>query len=263
MIFPGMDPYLEDARIWSGFHTPFIVYLRDRLQPLLRPRYVATVEERVYLEGPERRVSPDVSVQRNRPSNSGLVVALADADTAVMVQVPVLEIHEPLVAILDRQSGRRVVTVIELTSPTNKYAGPGRRSYLDKQTEVLNSETHLVEIDLQRTGPHVLAVPEWAARNHGPYDYLVSVNRARRSRETYELYPRRLAQRLPRIPVPLADPDADVIVDLQALVVQAYEAGAYRDRLNYDAPCVPPLSPEDQAWANQLIAAARQQPQPR
>ena len=40
------------------------------------------------------------------------------------------------------------------------------------------STAHLVEIDLLRTGPHVVAVPEWAARAHGPYDYLVCVNQA-------------------------------------------------------------------------------------
>jgi hypothetical protein len=30
MIFPGMDPYLEDPRIWPGVHSPFIVYLADQ-----------------------------------------------------------------------------------------------------------------------------------------------------------------------------------------------------------------------------------------
>src|ERR1700678_1548030 len=53
MLFPGMDPYLEDPQLWTGVHTSLIVYIRDFLQPLLRPRYVAAIEERVYLEGPE------------------------------------------------------------------------------------------------------------------------------------------------------------------------------------------------------------------
>lgn len=257
MIFPGMDPYLEDVRIWSGFHTPFIVYLRDYLQQRLPPRYLPVVEERVYLEGPDRRVSPDVAIRKERPTNGGRGIALADADTAVMVQVPVVDVHEPHVEILDLVAGKRVVTLIELTSPTNKYAGPGRRSYLDKQTEVMNSDTHLVEIDLLRTGPHVLAVPEAAARNHGPYAYLMCVNRADALRDTFELYPRKLQERLPRIRIPLVDPDPDVVLDVQALVIQNYEAGSYRRRINYDAPCIPALSPQDQAWAKELIQSAK------
>src|SRR5436853_1648996 len=150
MIFPGMDPYLEDARIWPGVHTPFIVYVRDQLQPMLRPRYIAAVEERVYLEGPDREIIPDVWARKKQPGN-GAQAALAaqgESDVAVLVEVPALQVHESFVVILDRQSGQRIVTVLEVTSPTNKYAGPGRQSYLAKQAEVRQSDAHMVEIDL-------------------------------------------------------------------------------------------------------------------
>jgi hypothetical protein len=159
---------------------------------------------------------------------------------------------------LDRQSGKNVVTVIEVVSPTNKYAGPGRDSYQTKQREVMSSTAHLVEIDLLRTGPHVLTVPEWAARGRGPYDYLVSVNRAAGVRGRYEIYRRTLRNRLPKIHIPLAEGDPDVILDLQAVLSQTYDAGSYADLLTYDAPCRPALSPDDQAWANEVIRTARQ-----
>jgi hypothetical protein len=58
--------------------------------------------------------------------------------------------------------------------------------------------------------------------------------------------------------IPLAGDDPDVPLDLQAVLALAYEDGAYADRLRYDLPCAPALSDADQAWANQLIAAARQ-----
>ena len=45
--------------------------------------------------------------------------------------------------------------------------------------------------------------------------------------------------------------------DVQAVLEQTYEAGSYRDQINYDEPCRPPLRPDDQAWANERIAAAR------
>jgi hypothetical protein len=55
-----------------------------------------------------------------------------EADPAVEVQVASLEIEETYVTIRDRQSGQRIVTLIELVSPTNKYAGPGRLSNVAK-----------------------------------------------------------------------------------------------------------------------------------
>ena len=254
MIFPGMDPYLEEPRIWPGVHASLIIYLRDQLQPLLRPRYLAAVEERVFVEGPGREIIPDVWLKQRPEIAPKGAVAVAEADAPEVERVA-LDVHESYIEILDLQSNQRVVTVIEVLSPTNKYAGPGRDLYASKQREVCHSQTHLVEIDLLRTGPHVLAVPELVARKK-PYDYLISVNRAEERREFFELYRRRLRERLPRIRIPLADSDPDVVLDVQAVLAETYERGSYRDRLNYAEPCAPPLAAEDQQWANQLIQSA-------
>lgn len=256
MIFPGMDPYLEDPPIWPGVHASLIVYIRNYLQPLLRPRYVAAIEERVFVEGPDRQIGPDLWLRQNRPDQLTRAIALSESEAPVVVEVPILEIHETFVTILDRRSGQKIVTVIEVVSPTNKYAGPGRNSYLEKQQEVRASEAHLVEIDLLRTGPHVLAVPEWLARGQRPYHYLVSVNRAREMRRAFELYFCDLRRPLPKIRIPLAVEDPDVLLDLQAVIAQAHEDGSYRDRIDYQSPCLPPLTPEDQEWANQRIREA-------
>ncbi len=109
-----------------------------------------------------------------------------------------------------------------------------------------------------RAGQHVLAVPEWAARGSGPCSYLICVNRAEGKRDRFEWYPRQLRQRLPRIRVPLGDGDPDVVLDVQAVLAQTYDAGSCRERLRYDRPCVPPLAVEDQAWADELIREAQQ-----
>lgn len=255
--FPGMDPYLEDPQLWRGFHQRLIVYLADFLGPNLQPRYITAVEERVFVEGPDREIIPDVWMRSRKnvqpPSSDSGGVAVLDAEAPEVVEVPPLEVAEAYLAILDRQSGQKVVTVIEVVSPTNKYEGPGRRSYLAKQKEVLSSDVHLVEIDLLRTGPHVLAVPEYAARSRGPYDQLLCVNRCAGMRARYELYPRRLRQPLPRIGIPLAEPDPDVVLDLQAVFAHTYDAGSYGQRIVYTQPCRPPLAPEDQAWAEELV----------
>jgi hypothetical protein len=258
MIFPGMDPYLEDPVLWPGVHASLIVYIRDHLQPLLRPRYIAAIEERVFVEGPDREIIPDVWLKQTRAERGEQGVALATEDAPVVVRVPSLEVHETYIALLDRQSGQKVVTVIEVVSPTNKYPGPGRKSYGDKQKEVRGSDTHLVEIDLLRMGPHVLAVPEWLARGQGAYDYLVCVNRAQETRQEFELYFCSLRRRLCRIRIPLAENDPDATLDLQVVVNQTYEAGSYLDRIHYESPCRPALTADDQDWANQRIREARQ-----
>jgi len=259
-VFPGMDPYLEDPALWPGVHNSMVVYIRDYLQPRLQPRYIATVEERVFVEGTGRDTVPDVVLKRRRPRATEGRVAVLEGDAPEVVLAPGLELHESYVTILDRRSGQRIVTVIELVSPTNKYAGPGRDSYLAKQSEVLGSAAHLVEIDLLRAGPHVMAIPERIARGKGPYDYLVCVNRAMGLRDEYEIYRRGLRDRLPRVRVPLADDDPDAILDLQAVLNQTYEAGLYHELLSYDQPCVPALSAEDQAWADERIRAIANEP---
>ncbi len=240
------------------------MYICNQLQPLIRPRYIAAMEERVYLEGMEQERIPDVWIKRRKRKNGAIArkngaIAVLEADEPVIVKVTEQEIHEAYVTILDLDSAQRLVTVIELVSPTNKYTGPGREAYLAKQNEIRHSDAHLVEIDLLRTGPHVLAVYEKAARERGAYDYLACVNRAKGERHVFELYPRTLQQSLPKVKVPLAGKDRDVVLDVQAVLRQTYEDGRYRERIDYSKPCQPPLTPEQQAWANQLIKKATAQ----
>jgi hypothetical protein len=259
-----MDPYLEHPQLWSGFHHRLITYLCDYLQPLLRPRYIAAVEDRVYLEGVDREIGPDIWVRRGQGKPGTLPRSPAPAsmanieeETPLLVKVPALEIHEGYITILDRTSRQKVVTVLEVISPTNKYAGPGRKLYKTKQRELVASDVHLVEIDLLRKGPHVLAIPQRTARREaGDYDYLSCVNRAKDCREEYELYPARLRGRLPRILVPLAGDDPDVKLEIQLVLAQTYDAGRYRERIDYSKSCVPRLPAEDQAWADTLIHQA-------
>lgn len=82
-----------------------------------------------------------------------------NSDTAVIVEIEDLEIHETRVEILDSYNGLKILALIEVLSPPNKDAGPGRRSYLAKQQETLARECHLIETDLLRHGQHVLAAP--------------------------------------------------------------------------------------------------------
>ena len=253
--FPGMDPYLENPKVFPGIHGPMVTYLRDQLSVKIEPRYVASVGERVYLEVPPyREFIPDASIQRQQDANSGGGLATEiEIDQSIEIMLPELEIRQPFIEILDTLSGMQVVTVIELLSPSNKYAGRGQISYVQKQREVRESKASLVEIDLLRRGPHVLAASELALRGKYDYDYAVCVNRAKETRTRFKLYLWTLRQPIPKIAIPLAGDDPDVAFDVREALVRAYAAGGYARRIDYRQPCQPALSDHDQRWVDDLL----------
>src|SRR5207249_3313977 len=81
-------------------------------------------------------------------------------------------------------------------------------------------------------GGHVLAFPleNLFTSHHTPY--MVCVRRAT-VRSKAEVYPIPLSQKLPTVKVPLRPTDADVPLDLQALVEQCYHKGRYEVDLDY------------------------------
>lgn len=67
---------------------------------------------------------------------------------------------ESWLEIRDRRD-RRLVTVIEVLSPSNKTPGADRDAYFGKRRQTLASMAHFVEIDLRRGGerPHLPQLP--------------------------------------------------------------------------------------------------------
>lgn len=116
----------------------------------------------------------------------------------------------------------------------------------------MRSQTHLIEIDLLRAGEHTVAPPLELLLQRGPWDYLVSLHRSGEENR-YEVWGIPLRQRLPRIRVPLAGDDPDVVLDLQAVFDRCYDQGAYARRLDYRREPPTPLKEDDAAWANALL----------
>jgi Protein of unknown function (DUF4058) len=260
--FPGMDPFLEHPAIFPGVHDRFLTYLSEALQAALPAPYFAEINERLWVESSERTIGPDVDVLRGNPPGPGMnhgdggVAVLAEPAEPILITVPVeehrqtyLEIRAPL------DDGERVVTTIEILSPTNKTPGPkGRTLYLAKQLEVLDSDTNLVEIDLLRGGMHTTAIPLKRLRAKVPiFDYHVCVH-AFDDLETFAIYAIRLAVRLPAIKVPLLPGDGSVTADLQAVFDRCYDTGPYRRRVRYEPSRIePPLSAEQLEWVTQIL----------
>jgi hypothetical protein len=250
-----MDPYLEMH--WRDVHASLVIYIRDALQDQLPRELRARVEERVVLETPEglgNWLFPDVRVVENpsRPAPGSAAATHKDAAQPLIVDAEREPVTETFIQIIDTASGNRVVTVVEVLSPTNKLPGEDRDAYLRKQRELCRSDTNLVEIDLVRQGRHTAAFPLEKVRANRRTPYLVCVRRATRPGKA-EVYLISLEDRLPVIQVPLRPQDADVRLDLQPLLDQVYQRGRYDGDIDYTQDPQPPLSKQGAAWVAELL----------
>ncbi len=261
--FPGMDPWLEGRVIFPDFHNSFIAYMRESLNAVLPPPYFAAIGTRVLIEGDtDRLVEPDIDILRPYGSDDrfgtdgGGGAATAVETLPIVVHVPLAETTEWFVEVRTGEDDERLVMSIEVLSRSNKRAGsPGRTEYLQKQKEMVERGVSLVEIDFLRSGTHTTAVARPPAlKKAGPFDCHACVSRGGR-REDFEVYPMRLGQALPPLKIPLGEGSADVPIPLQPVLDRCYDAGLYARRIRYAEPTDPPLTPEQQAWAERALKA--------
>ena len=248
--FPGMNPYLEHPFVWADFHDSWITAVRDALVPQVVPRYYVGIQQAIHLrdatdpgDAGELLGYPDLAVTPGLDISTGGGTLTVTAPARVMVPPTHNLLRMSYMEIRDTEFND-LIAVIELLSPSNK-GGSDRRAYLDKWQAVMESRTHFIEIDLLRAGPPT----PWL--NRPASDYSVTVSRWE-ARPVAERWPIQLRERLPIIPVPLRGEDPEPTLDLQAILHRVYDAGAYQYRLYRRQPD-PPLSADDQAWADGLI----------
>jgi hypothetical protein len=184
------------------------------------------------------------------PGDGAVPTGIAVADPLIVTWDDEPRIQRS-VRIIDTRSGNRVVTVIEFLSRSNKLDPVGRDAYRRIQRDDLDAGANLVEIDLIRAGAYVLRAPETVVPDGYRSPYRVCVSRGGLPARA-ELYRVSLRSPLPYIRIPLRESDEDARLDLQQLIEQVYADGAYDD-IDYTVDPDPPLSPEDAAWADQLL----------
>lgn len=252
--FPGMDPFLE-SQLWQDFHAKFLPVLGEMLTQQVVPRYFVEVEQYVYLareeEEPDRLIEPDLALVDVRPNEptSGAGGAAATATLAPVVHtmyLPRRRRRQTFLAIRDR-SLRKVVTAIELLSPSNKSPGDDRNEYLVKRTNILCTMAHLVELDLLRGGQR-LPTREPLERA----DFYAFISRHGRLPKV-DVYLWTLRDKLPRVPIPLADGDPDAYLDLQAAFTTTYDRTRYDYALDYRAALKPPLDAASAEWVRGVL----------
>lgn len=254
--FPGMDPYLEDQGRWPDFHARAITYCCDLLSQRLPGNYVAQMGEDVrvvsWQEGPYRSMQPDVSIMRStgfhREEPGGVATMATLEPIAVPYAVAQDEVRDTWIEIR-RLPEERLVTAIEILSPTNKGSS-GLADYYDKRLRLWLQPVNMVEIDLLIAGRRL-----HMAKPLPPGDYFTIVSRGSRS-EKGDVYAWSIRQPLPKIPVPLEEPDPDVVLDLGELFTLAYERGRYERLIHYERPLDLPLHPDDKTWAEGVARAA-------
>jgi hypothetical protein len=254
-----MDPYLETSDRWRNVHNNLATEIQGQLAPLLRPRYYADQEPRfVYDTGLDivtrHQALPDVSILESPKSlatpppshlSGGVVIAPAPLELLITTDLP----EKTNTVVIRTVEGDELVTSIEILSLVNKR--PGHAAYLNyhrKRHAILESTVHLLEIDLLRAGERLhLAEPLPDA------PYFVILSRAER-RPVAEVWPLRLQEAIPILPVPLLPPDADVPLDLGKALAVIYERSGYDLRIDYtQPPPPPPLLTNEAVWLDEHL----------
>jgi hypothetical protein len=214
--FPGMDPYLENPKLWASFQHQVLACLYQNLLPGLVDRYRARVGSRTYT------------------SEMALFTSIIREDHT-----------EEFIEVRNRTDGR-LVTLIEVVSPSNKTTGEGRSAYLEKRRDSQAQRAGIVEIDLVLQGKPTL---NYSRDGLPEYDYAVTVTRAA-APDRYEIYTSTLQKRLPKFKVPLAPDDRDTMMDLQSAFARAYDLGNFGAQIDYKEPppADVPLSDANAGW---------------
>ena len=137
---------------------------------------------------------------------------------------PYRQIKVRFVAIKSVES-KKPITVIEIVSPANKR-NPGYKSFQKKKTKLIKNGIHFIEIDFLRKGKRQIHFP---SSSKSPY--LVALTRSGEKETAF--WEINLTQPLPIIPVPLLQPDGDVLLNLQECFDEVYRDAAYDLSINY------------------------------
>ena len=145
------------------------------------------------------------------------------------------------IRIVDRTS-RKVVTVVEILGSSNRES-----IRLTAPPEGL--KCNLMRLDLLRRQSRTLpgsSSPEG--------EYVVTLQRTSRPHQV-ELWPVRLQDPFPTVPLPTDGQALDSLLRLQPILERVYDRGGYDLEIDYRKEPVPELPPDLARWADELLRA--------
>lgn len=218
---PGMDPYLEQPKLWRPFHRQLIASVYQILLPGLVDRYRARVASRAY-----------------------------KSDVVLFTSVTTEQYDEEFIEIRSRADGR-LVTLVEAVGLGNRTTAAGKAAYLATRAAAHAERAGCVDIDLIVQGrPPV----DFDRTTLPPHDHSVTVTRGATPHQ-YEIYTSGVRKRLPKFKLPLAADDRDTVLDLQIAFARAYDTGQFDRLIDYTAPLPPDvkLANDDPAWVAEQV----------
>jgi hypothetical protein len=210
-----INPEIERQGLWWAFHRHLIIEMFEWLRENLGDDYLVDLESQLLLvprfSGQGRSVSPDVEV--TLLSGAGAVTAglmptpaLVEADEALAeVEQFSIQVRRADLPDLFDPFGSRVVTAVELVSPSNKglTGSVDRRKFLAKRSDYLSSPVSYVEIDLLEAGDRSLPQAVEQLEN---YPYMAWASQTQRQTRHHWGWGWQEAESLPVITVPLDFP---------------------------------------------------------
>ena len=252
--FPGMDPYTEARHLWKGIHTQLIGELSTHLlPPLLAPVYYVDVEPSLQVRS-SQSLFPDLQVltthRTPHQKPSGWAMPVAEATMQLNTVQEIDEDEEERAIYIREATSEQLVTVIEILSYSNKTKGVDKYArYMAKRRDLLNSDIHLVEIDLLRWGQRVVEpLPDQ------PYHILVTRADEQPQGRVWSFG---MADPIPVTPLPLLESDEYVPVPLQRAYTTIYQARNFRNRLDYTLDPEPPLTVAQRSYIQEHLTACQ------
>ena len=259
--FPGMDPYLEPQ--WPDVHLALIAEGRRAINRQLPVGLQARSESRIVIEPDDEPGTRAGSFVETRP-DLRIVATTTQAersadpggDTTLVLDAPfaLLPAADPPIERYLRitDAAGHLLSVVELLSPSNKR-GEGLDRFRRNRLELLAAGVHFVEVDLVRAGDWRALM--WPARcpPRAASPWRAVVRTAGPGGNAY-LFPIRLREALPDIPVPIRPGVPPATLPLAAMLAAAYDDGKYSESVDYTRPPDPPLDADDAAWAAELLA---------
>jgi hypothetical protein len=286
--YAGVNPHLnselqtpgsqeEGLSIWPSFHSDHMTNIAEFLNAQLPPNYVARTEQSLQIRAEDieaeiiskrtHKPQPDVTIYGQSSTGAATATAPPRGTVLRMSLEDTLDISEDFVKAitirdtrLDRRLGR-VVTRIELLSPSNKRGHVGYEPYRKGRLDALFSGTPLIELDyLHESLPPVLNYPVYPEQpNSYAYNVFISDPRPSVRKGDVLAHGFDVDAAFPLVTIPLADSES-LEFDFGAVYHYTFQRGRWGQMVNYAELPVrfETYSPADQARIQAQMAALRE-----
>jgi len=233
----------DQPALWSSFHASHINHITDFLNDTLPNGYIALSEQslqvRTEVDNVIKRPRPDVTVfEQSQPKITGTQSPSVTPTWQAEITDTVVD-EEFYMAVVIRELGEqgrlgKVVTRIELLSPSNMPHQSGYSAYRMKRIENLRSGIPLIEIDyLHEFESPIVNFPQYP-HDENSTAYYIALNDPRPTWDegTVKVFGSSVDEPLKSFPIPLTD-EVELVFDIDAVYQHTFERHRYYTLVDY------------------------------